>query len=79
MSHKGSRSRITDHQAARDAWERVWGKKAIAHAFREDKRKSELTELEKQWMQRALNSFAHEPPQACVLSEANDKQYQKRP
>jgi hypothetical protein len=27
MSHKGSRSRITDHQAAREAWERVFGKK----------------------------------------------------
>ena len=27
MSHKGSRSRITDHEAAREAWERVFGKK----------------------------------------------------
>jgi len=27
MSHKGSRSRITDHQSAREAWDRVFGKK----------------------------------------------------
>lgn len=27
MSHKGSRSRIQDQQAARDTWERVFGKK----------------------------------------------------
>lgn len=26
-THKGSRSRIQDHDAAREAWERIWGKK----------------------------------------------------
>jgi hypothetical protein len=26
MSYKGSRSRIQNHQAAREAWERVFGK-----------------------------------------------------
>lgn len=40
MSHKGSRSRIQDQQAARDTWERVFGKKDISHAFRDEKRKS---------------------------------------
>lgn len=27
MSHKGSWNRTHDHQAARDAWERIWGAK----------------------------------------------------
>jgi len=26
-THKGSRSRIADHEAARLAWERIWGKR----------------------------------------------------
>jgi len=26
-THKGSRSRVQDHEAAREAWERVFGKK----------------------------------------------------
>ena len=29
MSHKGSRSRIHNQQAARDTWDRVFGKNAI--------------------------------------------------
>jgi hypothetical protein len=27
MSHKGSRSRVQNHEAAREAWERFFGKK----------------------------------------------------
>jgi len=38
MSHKGSRSRITDQEADRKAWEQIWGRNANAsteHAIKD--------------------------------------------
>ena len=35
-THKGDWSRVQNHDAARETWERVWGKKSIPSTFRID-------------------------------------------
>jgi len=44
MSHKGSRSRVQNHEAAREAWERVWGARHTneQYAHRDEAQRSEL-------------------------------------
>jgi hypothetical protein len=35
-THKGSRSRVQNHEAAREAWERMWGVKRTSEPPRAD-------------------------------------------
>jgi hypothetical protein len=77
MSHKGSRSRITDHQAAREAWERVWGAKRTSEpprAHTVTKSMSSSDPLKPLATSELEGSNAVEMASTTKTSEASDKQ-----
>lgn len=76
MSHKGSRSRINNYEAAREAWERIWGKKDTSEPPRAitDTKAMSSSDPPKQ-NERADSTLASTTfPTTMKPGEANDKQ-----
>jgi len=76
-THKGSRSRVQNHEAAREAWERVWGAKRTS----EPPRAHTITKaMSSSDPQKPLSSGEPEGSNASEMasttkpSEASDKQ-----
>lgn len=76
MSYKGSRSRIQNHQAAREAWERAFGKKRTGESPRAhtDAKAMNSPDPPKPNERADETNLGPTNSQHDVLGEANDNQ-----